>query len=114
MNKKIYITADELQSPSCDIESQETVISWTRRDQEVTICTSDPTVVTKLKNIMREDDSYTCYYYEGSIDDETGKPCNYFFTCDKSQVSLRRKIDKKELTEEQKEAVVKRLNKYSN
>ena len=114
MSDKIYVTADNIVSPSCDIDSQETVISWTRKDNLATICTSDPTVVTRLKNIMKEDSSYQCYYYANNIDKETGRPFNYFFTCDKSPVTLRRKVDKRELTEEEKEIIAKRLNIYTN
>ena len=111
MSGKIYVTAEELQSPSCDIESQETIISWGRRDNIAVITTSDPTVVTRLKNVMKDDPSYTCYYYKNNIDSETGKPINYEFTCDKSLICFRRTAERRELTEEEKQAVAKRLNK---
>lgn len=109
--EKIYITAEEIQTPVCDVDSQETVISWARKDNMITICTSDPTTVTRLKNIMKDDTSYKCYYYKNNIDKQTGRPYCYQFECDKSLVTFRRKTERRELTAEEKENVAKRLSR---
>lgn len=109
--EKIYITAEEIQTPICDVDSQETVISWSRKDDKVTICTSDPTTVTRLKNIMKDDSSYKCFYYKNNIDKQTGRMICYQFECDKSLVTFRRKTERRELTAEEKEQVAKRLSK---
>ena len=114
MNKKIYVTAEEIQTPICEKESQETAINWLREEEKASICTSDPTVVTKLKNIMMEDDSYTCFYYSSNVDKVTGRPLVYQFECDKSLISFRRKVNKKELSEEEKLNIVKRLRSLRN
>ena len=114
MSEKIYVTADEIQSPSCDVESQETSINWLRRDDIAVICTSDPTMVTKLKNIMKEDSSYKCFYYKNNIDKETGRPIAYQFECEKGLLTFRRKTEKKELSAEERLNVAKRLSRYSN
>lgn len=114
MSNKVYISADEIQTPSCDVDSQETVISWTRKDNVITICTSDPTTVTRLKNIMKDDPSYRCFYHKNNIDKQTKKPICYQFECDKSLITFRRKTERRELTAEERMNVAKRFGRYSD
>ena len=111
MNDRVYVTFDEIQAPSCDIDSQETVISWTRRDNLATISTSDPTMVTKLKNIMKDNPSYQCWHYKNNIDSETGRPFAYEFSCDKSLISFRKKASERQLTDEARQQIARRLKK---
>lgn len=109
MNERIYITADQIQSTSCHKECQETSIHWLRTDEEVTIFTTDPTMITKLKNLMiKNPEAYQCYYLKGNID-EHNKPYAYNFVCDKSLVTLRSKQFTREYDEEERKVLYERL-----
>ncbi len=113
MNDKIYVTPDELTSTSTDKWNQETNINWTRDQNIISIDSSDNTFITKMKHLMERDPKhYKCYYYAGNVDKKTGKPSNYVFEIDKRLLSFR--VDtakKKELTEDEKVALVARLKK---
>ena len=112
VNNIKYISAEEIKGVKCDKESQETVISWTRDQSSVTVCTSDPTTVTKLKNVMSRDPaSYKCYYYENDVDKESGYPACYFFQFNKSLITYRVESTQRELSEEEKAKLVTRLKR---
>lgn len=115
MPEKIYITAEEIQSNYCMKEFQETAINFYRTGDEAEIFTTDPTMITKLKNIMlRDPDSYRCYYYKNNVDRISGKPIGYTFICNKSLISFRIASDKRELSDEEKVEVAKRLSRKTN
>lgn len=109
MAKKIYLEVEDIQTPVCDVESQETTISWSRFDDIATVFTSDPTTVTRFKNLMKEDPCYKCYVYING--DGSEKPSGYHFEFDRSLVSFRRKTGKRELSEEEKLDISMRLRK---
>lgn len=114
VNNVRYVSAEEIKGVKCDKESQETVISWTRDDSLVTVCTSDPTTVTKLKNVMfRDPASYKCYYHENDVDKESGYPACYFFQFSKSLITYRVEKSSPMMSAEERMAVAKRLNKNS-
>ena len=110
--KKIYITADQIETISCNKSEQETAINWLRDDDIAVICTSDLTMVTKLAKCLEKDpDNYRCYYYEENRDPETGKLGNYFFECPKNLVSFRAQRQTKPISEERRKAASDRLKK---
>ena len=116
MSNKIYITADKIESVTCDRHNQETAINWLRDDDIMEICSSDNTFITKMKRIMERDpNNYKCFYYEGNRDKQTGKLGNYFFEAPKSLLSFRsgdkKKRDKRELTEDERNAIRERFRK---
>jgi hypothetical protein len=113
MSDKIYVTADEIGNISRFREEQETAINWFRDDDTITICTSDPTMVTKLKNVMKRDpDNYKCYYLKTNIVD--GALGNYFFEMPKNLLTFRVATsgseDRQPMSEEQRAAVGRRLH----
>ena len=113
MSKKIYITADEIQSIFCFREEQETAINWFRDDEIATVCTSDPTMITKLKNVMKRDpENYKCYYYDTNI--VNGSLGNYFFEMPKQLLTFRvasNYVEERTPMSEEARAIVKeRLN----
>lgn len=115
MTEKIYITADQIQSiTAIDKESQETAINWYRNEEDIQICTSDPTMITKLKNIMlRNPDSYKCYYLSSNIDSK-GKPIAYTFECSKKLLTFRGNLGTKELDEDERMSIAERLRRKTN
>lgn len=89
-------------------EEQETHISWGRLDDKARIYTSDSTEMTRLDKLVKNNPDEWKFIeqttHEGDI---VGK----FYECPKRLVSLRLKTTvARELTEEQKEAFVKRMS----
>ena len=115
MTDKIYITADQIQNTtSIDKESQETAINWYRNDEDIQICTSDPTMITKLKNIMlKNPESYRCYYIKSNIDSNS-KPISYTFECSRKLLTFRGNLGTKELDDEERLAIAERLRRKIN
>ena len=88
MSKKIYVDADHMLPVSCMKSEQETAINWLRSENKLTVCTSDLTFVTKLRNVMRRDpDNYKCYYLDCNVKD--GAVGNYFFEIPKNLITFR-------------------------
>ena len=116
MMEKIYVTdASLIEAISCDRREQETCINWLRDDDIIQICTSDPTMVTKLAKMVEKDpESYKCFYYESNRDKDTGRLGNYFFELPKKLLSFRtfsEKKSKRELSEEERKAIGERFRK---
>lgn len=114
MPTKIYITASEIQNTCTDRYSQETNINWLRDDEILAIETSDNTFLTKMKHIMERDpESYKCYYHSSNVDKKTGKVYSYVFEVSKKLLNFRVQSTRRELTEEEREALKKRLKNKS-
>ncbi len=110
--EKIYITVDQIESTCTDKQSQETNIGWVRDDEVIKIETSDNTFLTKMKNIMsRDPEHYKCYYYKSNVDKKTGKVYSYVFETDKKLLNFRVSSTRKELSDEEKQALHARLTK---
>jgi hypothetical protein len=90
-------------------EEQETHISWGRLDDKARIYTSDSTEMTRLDKLVKNNpDEWKFIEQTTHEGDVVGK----FYECPKRLVSLRlRTAVARELTEEQKEAFVKRMSK---
>jgi len=115
MPTKIYISASEIQNTCTDRDSQETNINWLRDDDILAVETSDNTFLTKMKHIMERDpESYKCYYHAGNVDKKTGKVYSYVFEVSKKLLNFRVQSTRKELTEEEKIALRKRLKNISD
>ncbi len=109
--KKIYITADEIDVVTCETECQETTLNWYRSDKIIVVNSSDNTFITKMKRAMEKDSvNYKCYYYETNRDSKTGKLTNYFFEMPKELLCLRAERTKQELTEEERKERGRRLH----
>lgn len=109
--KRIYVDADNMLPVSCMKAEQETAINWLRSDNKLVVCTSDPTIVTKLRNVMRRDpENYTCYYYDCNV--REGAVGNYFFEMPKNLLSFRIGFtDKEDMSLEEVEELKARLRK---
>lgn len=114
MNEKVYITAEEIDTPCCDKDSQETSINWCRDEDIAQICSSDITFVTKMKNMMlRDPEHYRCYYYKSNLDKNSNRVICYCFEVPKSLLTFRVGSDRrgKNLSDEEKIERKNRLKK---
>lgn len=114
MNDKIYITADELDTPKCERECQETSINWLRDESIVRVSSSDPIFITKMKKKMRQaPDLYICYSYVNNKDKKTGRYMSYFFEFPKKLLSFKNVLNqnRKPMSEEQKQEAAERFRK---
>lgn len=96
--------------PNVDVEEQETVISFSRRDDSITIYTSDNTTLTKLKKLMEKG---AAQYRVKKIWYIEGEPCGVSVEAAKRCLSLRAG-NEREISDEQREALrerMKNLNK---
>lgn len=111
MTEKIYITADQINRTAVEKSDQETNISWVRGDDIVLVETSDNTLITRLKSLMERDpEHYKCYYYSCNVCKQLGLVYNYTFEVHRKLLSFRVTSTNKEYTDEEKEALVKRLS----
>ena len=114
MSKKIYVDADNMLPVVRMKIEQETTINWLRSEDKVRVCTSDLTIVTKLRNVMRRDpDNYKCYYLDCNVID--GAVGNYFFEFPKNLLSFRvSNGEREELSSEEVEDLKTRFKKEGN
>ena len=93
---------------SVPIFEQETVIQFSRDSKEAKIWTSDTTMMTKLDNICAESSAYRVL----SVGRADGDVVNKEYVTDKALISLRKNRNKtRELSKEEKTALVERLRK---
>ena len=114
MRDKIYLTPDEIDNPKCERECQETAVHWLRNDSIVTVSSSDPSFITKMKRRMKKaPELYTCYTYANNKDPKSGKYYSYFFEFDKKLLSFRTSIatNRKPMSEEARKASAERFRK---
>lgn len=111
-NKKIYFSVDEIGTTSCEKSCRETAINWLMTDSKITLSTSDPRTITKMKKMMKKfPESYVCYSFENNVDKKTGNYYTYFFEFDKKLLAFRGPQSRKPMTEEQKKAASERFKK---
>ena len=116
---KIYIKHNELLPLNSIRSEHETSINWYRDDKYAIMCTSDPTMVTKMMKAVEKDPAnYRCYYLTTNLDKETQTVGNYFFEFPKNLLSYRTKSDSdkrnRELTDEERKAIAARFRKNKN
>lgn len=98
----------ELKTVDCDMEEQETVISFSRKDERATVYCSDNTMLTKIQKLLNAPDSE--WTLEQTFKNTDGKPTGYEFSVTKKLIALRpKKKVGKELTEEERLALGARL-----
>ena len=64
MEKK-YLTFEEIEVIKCDMDEAETVMNWMRGDETIRIYTSDNTMVTKLKQKVKNNPAEYKIYEAG-------------------------------------------------
>lgn len=98
----------ELKPVKLTTEEQETTITFDRVSKKLRLYTSDNTQITKMQKLINVSDS--AWKLEKVVLDKDGEPTGYFFSAaDKKLLTLRAK--RTILTEEQREAVVERLQR---
>lgn len=98
----------------CPKEEQETIISYGRCDNTASVETTDPTVLTKLKKcaLFGPDEWVLTNVTVSANESDPMVVTSVRFECPKRLVLLRqRSVTKKEMTEEERVAVAKRLSK---
>ncbi len=88
-------------------DEQETTINYGRTDKEAEVYTSDNTVLTKIKNMFNNNDCQ--WKLKDVVKDQDGNIVGVFFVVPKKLISLRSKIVKSSLTDEQRRAAAERL-----
>lgn len=91
MEKK-YLTFEEFETVSCDVDEAETCINWMRRDEEVQLYTCDNTVVSKLKWKVKNNPAEYKAWEAGR---NKGKVTGYFFLFPLKYLSFRGGSDPK-------------------
>lgn len=92
-----------------DIEEQETVVNFARRDSLASVYTSDNTVLTKIQKLLNTPG--TLWEHTNTYFNKDGEPTGYEFTAPKALVmrwSAKKKATK-ELTDEERKALGERL-----
>lgn len=98
----------ELKSVVCDMDEQETTITFCRKENIAYVYSSDNTMLTKIQKLLNAPDSE--WNLKQTFKDRDGNPTGYEFTVNKKMVSLRaKKKPGKELTEEERKALGERL-----
>lgn len=98
----------ELKTVTCDMDEQETTITFSRKEDKAYVYTSDNTMVTKIAKLLNAPDSL--WTLENVIRDKDGNPTGYEFSVPKKMVALRSKPKvTKELTDEERQALRNRL-----
>ena len=88
----------------------ETSINWCRRDEGVSIYTSDNVTVTKLKKVIEKNPS-GWHIYE-TTNDEQGRPYGYIFKAPRKAISFRSGAEV-QVSEERAEAARERFKKLA-
>lgn len=88
------------------LDEQETAINWLREDERAIICTTDKTMMTKLLKLVNAEGS------EWRIEKDNDFALTV--SCPKKLISLRTKTTKRELSDEQREEFVNRMQKSLN
>lgn len=97
----------------CDIEEQETVITFRRRDKEAIIYTSDNTMLTKMQK--RVQNSNGKIDYKVCSRDKDGNATGYEFKVPIKCVSIRNIAEPRApMSEEQKKQIAERFKKSRN
>lgn len=102
------LNIEDIIAVRCDTEEQETTITYSRKESQVHIYTSDNTVLTKLKKLMAKDDNIKCVEVTYNQNHE---PTGYFFTGTKKNVGFKTTRNKKILTPEEKKIIRQRFIK---
>lgn len=100
---------NDLSITGVSADEQETTINYGRTDKEAEVYTSDNTVLTKIKNMFNNDGCE--WKLKDVVKDQDENVVGVFFTVPKKLISLRAKMMKSNLTDEQKRAAAERLKK---
>ena len=104
MEKK-YLTFDEVVAVDCDVEEQETSVAFYRDEDIIKWYTSDNTMLTKFKGLIKNaPDVYKIYVADYS---DSGKPSGYFIEMPRDFLSFRKKH--REMSDEAKEKASNRM-----
>lgn len=104
---KDYLTYDQLETICSNIEEQETVVTYLRKEDRMKIYTSDNTTLTELKKRLRENpEDWKCYEAGRN---SNGEVTGYFFEAPKDLLTFRTKKATRKLTDEQRAQLSERM-----
>ena len=90
------------------LEEQETIINISRTNGTAEIYTSDSRYMTKLDKLVKANpDEWKCTDYDKQENDIVAK----YYSCPAKYVSFRTRTVKRELTDEEREAIAGRLHR---
>ena len=109
MPDRKYVDINNLESVYSSSDEAETTITVGRNDKVITIYSSDNAMITKIKRAaLKNPENWKCWEGSRSLD---GKLHSYFFEAPKRALSFRCG-NKKEFTEEERQAVRERFAGY--
>lgn len=109
MSNRKYVDINNLETVYSSSDEAETTVCVGKNDKVITICSSDNTMITKIKRAaLKNIGNWKCW--EGSRSSD-GKLHSYFFEAPKKALSFRGG-NKKEMTEEARQAVRERFAGY--
>ena len=100
---------DDITAVHVNIHDAETVINFSRNDDVCNLYTTDNTIITKMKRVMRKNSEYKCYV--NSVDTDHN-PTSYCFEFPKKRLSFRTPIKRNKMTEEQRKEARERFRSY--
>lgn len=109
MNKKIITDINDIGVIKSGAGTErEVIISFNDIEDNAHIYIGSNSFLTKIKNKMKENfDSFVLTEYSNNA----GEITNYVAECSKRLISIRTKIQTREMTEEQKQKMVERMKK---
>lgn len=106
-NRDKYITYEEMVSVRCGIDDQETSVAFYRDEETITWYTSDNTMITKFRALLK--DSPDVYKVKVASFDSDGYPQGYFVEMPRDLLTFRHR--KRELDDESRARASERLKK---
>lgn len=107
MEDRKYVDLDKIGSVVCSIEEAETTINLERVSKLVSIYTSDNTMITKIKRVLKKNpEGWKCW--EASRDRD-GNLTGYFFEAPKKVIGIKALSQRKEMSDEARRAVGERF-----
>lgn len=103
----------ELKSVVCNVDEQETTITFSRKDNCMNMYTSDNTQITKMSKLINIPNAI---WKLVKVDyNKSNEPTGYFFRCDnKKGITIKGKNKDYIISEERKQEVANRFRNWRN
>lgn len=103
----------ELKSVACNVDEQETTITFSRKDNYINMYTSDNTQITKMSKVINVPNAI---WKLVKVDyNKNNEPTGYFFSCDnKKGITIRNKNKDYVISEERRQEAANRFRNRRN
>lgn len=103
----------ELKSAVCNIDEQETTVTFSRKDNCIDMYTSDNTQITKMNKIINTPNAI---WKLVKVDyNKNNEPTGYFFRCDnKKGITIKNKNRNRIISEEKRQEIANRFRNRRN